>query len=161
MRAALRAAELGGSSVILVEKAVVSRAGPMTYVHSQYAPDHRVQGEEMTEWAREFVVGSNYLADQDWVQQYIAEAYDRVNEQIEWGVPYSTHEDGSLKYVTVRGHNLGTTLGVDGRVCMEILKERMKAAGGVRLFERVDVIDLLTTDGCRPTAGAVCGAVGG
>ncbi|MDX1887445.1 FAD-binding protein [Mycolicibacterium sp. 120270] len=158
VRAALRAAELG-SSVILVEKAVVSRAGPMTYVHSQYAPDHRVQGEEMTEWAREFVVGSNYLADQDWVQQYIAEAYDRVNEQIEWGVPYSTQKDGSLKYVTVRGHNLGTTLGVDGRVCMEILKERMKAAG-VRLFERVDVIDLLTTDGCRPTAGAVCGAVG-
>lgn len=86
VRAALRAAELG-SSVILVEKAVVSRAGPMTYVHSQYAPDHRVQGEEMTEWAREFVVGSNYLADQDWVQQYIAEAYDRVNEQIEWVCP--------------------------------------------------------------------------
>lgn len=47
------------------------------------------------------------------------------------GVPYSTHKDGSLKYVTVRGHNLGTTLGVDGRVCMEILKERMKAAGCV------------------------------
>ncbi|MBX9639542.1 MAG: FAD-dependent oxidoreductase, partial [Mycobacteriaceae bacterium] len=74
-RAALRAAELG-SSVVLVEKAVVSRAGPMTYVHSQYAPDHRVDGEEMVEWMREFVVGSNYLADQDWVRQYIAEAYD-------------------------------------------------------------------------------------
>ena len=61
-RAALRAAELG-ASVILVEKATVSRAGPMTYVHSQFAPDHRVEGDELTAWMEEFVVGSNYLAD--------------------------------------------------------------------------------------------------
>ena len=48
-RAALRAKELG-SKVILVEKAVIARAGPMTYVHSQFAPYKRVEGEEMTDW---------------------------------------------------------------------------------------------------------------
>jgi len=157
-RAALKAAE-SGAKVILVEKARVSRAGPMTYVHSQFAPNKRVEGDELNDWIKEFAVGSNFLADQDWVEQYIREAYDRTNEQIDWGVPYSRNEDGSLKYVTVRGHNLGTTLGVDGRVCMEILRRRLKAAR-VKLVEKVAVVDLLTSDGLRPTRGHISGAVG-
>jgi succinate dehydrogenase/fumarate reductase flavoprotein subunit len=157
-RAALRAAELG-ASVILVEKAVVSRAGPMTYVHSQFAPNKRVEGEELERWIEEFVIGANYLADQDWVAQYISEAYDRIKDQIAWGVPYTRNADGSLKYVKVRGHNVGTTLGVDGRVCMEILRRRLKAAG-VHLVEKVAIIDLLTSDGLRPTEAMVSGAVG-
>lgn len=157
-RAALRAAELG-ADVVLVEKAVISRAGPMTYVHSQFAPDKRVAGDELTDWIGEFVVGANYLADQDWVEQYIRESVDRIQEQIDWGVPYSRKPDGSLKYVKVRGHKLGTTLGVDGRVCMEILRRRLKAAR-VRLFEKVAVIDLLTSDGLRPTRSAISGAMG-
>ena len=109
-RAALRAAELG-VRVILVEKAVVSRAGPSTYVHSQYAPDRRVEGDELEAWMEEFVVGANYLADQDWVRQYILEAYDRTQEMIAWKVPYARDAGGALRYVKVRGHRLGTTLG--------------------------------------------------
>lgn len=157
-RAALRAKELG-SKVILVEKAVIARAGPMTYVHSQFAPYKRVEGEEMKDWINEFAVGANYLADQDWVAQYVRESYDRVQEQIDWGVPYSRQPDGQLKYVKVRGHKLGTTLGVDGRVCMEILRKRLKAAG-VTIIEKVAVVDLLTSDGKRPTQGSISGAIG-
>jgi succinate dehydrogenase / fumarate reductase, flavoprotein subunit len=156
--AALRAATLG-AKVILVEKATVSRAGPSTYVHSQFAPDHRVEGEELEAWMEEFVVGANYLADQDWVKQYIAEAYDRTQELIAWGVPYSRNGDGSLKYVQVRGHRLCTTLGVDGRACMEVLRRRLKAAR-VKLVEKVAVIELLTSDGQYPTNGSVSGAIG-
>lgn len=157
--AALRAAELG-ASVTLVEKAVVSRAGPMTYVHSQFAPNRQLENDpELPAWMDEFVVGSNYLADQDWVKQYIVEAYDRIEEQIDWGVPYTRNADGSLKYVTVRGHKIGTTLGVDGRVCMEIMRRKLKQKR-VNLIEKVAVIDLLTSDGERPTKGAITGAVG-
>ncbi|ANX03370.1 FAD-binding protein [Immundisolibacter cernigliae] len=156
--AALRAAELG-AKVILVEKASVARAGPSTYVHSQFAPDHRVEGDELTAWMDEFVVGANYLADQDWVRQYIVEAYDRTQQLIAWGVPYSRNADGSLKYVKVRGHRLCTTLGVDGRACMEVLRRRLKAAR-VKLVEKVAVIELLTSDGQYPTGGSVSGAIG-
>ncbi len=157
-RAALRATELG-ASVAVMEKAVISRAGPMTYVHSQYAPNKLLEGDELHDWMEEFVVGANYLADQDWVEQYIRESYYRVREQIEWGVPYTRDADGNLKYVKVRGHRIGTTLGVDGRVCMEILRKRLKAAS-VRLLEKTAVIELLTSDGEQPTREAVCGAVG-
>lgn len=156
--AALRAAALG-ARVALVEKARVARAGPMTYVHSQFAPDRRLKGEELQDWASEFVVGANYLADQDWVEQYLRESYDRINDQISWGVPYTRRADGSLKYVAVRGHRVGTTLGVDGRRCMEILRKRLIAAR-VKLFEKVAVVDLLTSDGLRPTKGRVTGAIG-
>lgn len=156
--AALRAAALG-ARVALVEKARVSRAGPMTYVHSQFAPDRRLEGEELQDWAKEFVVGANYLADQDWVEQYLRESYDRINEQISWGVPYTRDAHGSLKYVNVRGHKVGTTLGVDGRACMEIVRRRLKAAQ-VKIFEKVAVVDLLTSDGLRPTKERISGAIG-
>ncbi|MBL4743864.1 MAG: FAD-binding protein [Cycloclasticus sp.] len=156
--AALRAVELG-QTVTLVEKAVVSRAGPSTYVHSQYAPNKKVEGEELDAWMDEFVVGANYMADQDWVEQYILEAYDRTQEMIKLGVPYAKDAEGNLRYVKVRGHKLGTTLGVDGRACMEVLRRRMKAKR-VKLVEKVAVIELLTSDNKYPTNGSIVGAVG-
>ncbi len=157
-RAALRARELG-ASVALVEKAQVARAGPMTYVHSQFAPDRLLEGDELNTWVEEFVVGSNYLADQDWTAMFLRDAYFRFRELIDMGVPYARSPDGNLKYVKVRGHKIGTTLGADGRACMEVMRKAMKRAR-VRLFEKVASLDLLTLDGLHPTKEGVCGAVG-
>ncbi len=157
-RAALRARELG-ADVTLVEKAVVSRAGPMTYVHSQFAPYKLLEGDELLKWIEEFVIGANYLADQDWIELYLREGYLRVQELVEMGVPFVRDERGNLKYSIVRGHKIGTTLGVDGRICMEILRREMKSAG-VRLIEKVMVNDLLTADGRFPTRDRVSGAFG-
>ncbi len=157
-RAALRAKELG-ADVTLVEKAVVSRAGPMTYVHSQFAPYKPLEGDELLRWMEEFVIGANYLADQEWLEVYLREAYFRVQELVQMGVPYVRDEQGRLKYSIVRGHKIGTTLGVDGRVTMEILRRQMKKSG-IRLVEKVMVNDLLTSDGRHPTRERVCGAIG-
>ncbi|RLA50230.1 MAG: succinate dehydrogenase/fumarate reductase flavoprotein subunit [Gammaproteobacteria bacterium] len=157
--AALRAAELG-AEVILVEKAVVARAGPMTFVHSQFAPDHPVTEDELLPWIEEFVLGANYMVDQDWVKQFVLESYGRIQQQIDWGVPYNTDSSGQLKYAKVRGQKVSTSLGVDGRVNMEILRRRLKASRRVTLIEKVAVVDLLTSDGIRPTNADISGAVG-
>jgi succinate dehydrogenase / fumarate reductase flavoprotein subunit len=157
-RAALRAKELG-ADVTLVEKAVVSRAGPMTYVHSQFAPHKRLDGDDLLKWMEEFVIGANYLADQDWLEVYLREGYFRIQELVQMGVPYVRDEQGRLKYSIVRGHKIGTTLGVDGRVTMEILRRQIKKSG-IQLVEKVMVNDLLTSDGRHPTRERVCGAIG-
>ncbi|RMG51808.1 MAG: FAD-binding protein [Acidobacteria bacterium] len=158
VRAALRARELG-AEVVLVEKAIVSRAGPMTYVHSQFAPDRLLEGEELLRWMEEFVVGANYLADQDWLEVYLRESYFRIQELVELGVPYVRDERGRLKYNLVRGHKIGTSLGVDGRVAMEVLRRHLKRSG-VRTLEKVMVFDLLTADGHHPTGERISGALG-
>ena len=157
-RAALRARELG-AEVVLVEKAVMSRAGPMTYVHSQFAPNKVLSDEELLPWIEEFVVAGNYLPDQDWLEVFLRESVFRVRELVELGVPYVRDGAGELKYVVVRGHKIGTTLGVDGRVTMEILRRELRRRG-VRLLEKIMVNDLLTADGWSPTADRVCGAFG-
>ena len=77
-RAALRAQELG-ADVILVEKAVVGRAGPMTYVHSQYAPPRLVEDpEELKEWIDELVVGGNHIVDQEACALLVQDGYRRT-----------------------------------------------------------------------------------
>jgi succinate dehydrogenase / fumarate reductase flavoprotein subunit len=157
-RAALRARELG-AEVVLVEKAFVSRGGAMTYVHSQFAPNKPLTDEELQEWMKEFVIGANYLADQEWLQVYLREAYFRVQELVQLGVPYVRDEQGRLKYSIVRGHKVGTTLGADGRATMEVLRREL-IRSGVKLVEKVMVTDLLTSDGRSPTQGDVCGALG-
>ncbi|GBC82764.1 Fumarate reductase flavoprotein subunit [bacterium HR10] len=158
VRAALRAQELG-ADVTVVEKAVISRAGPMTYVHSQFAPYKLLEGDELRQWMEEFVVGANYLADQEWLEVYLREAYFRVQELVHMGVPYVRDEQGRLKYSLVRGHKVGTTLGADGRATMEVLRRELTRRR-VRLIEKVMVNDLLTTDGRHPTRDRICGAVG-
>ena len=157
-RAALRARELG-AEVTLVEKAVMARSGPMTYVHSQFAPNKVLSDDEMRAWIEEFVVGGNYLPDQDWLEVFLRESVDRVRELVELGVPYVRDAAGELKYAIVRGHKIGTTLGVDGRATMEILRKELRRSG-VRLLEKIMVDELLTADGRSPTGDRVCGAFG-
>lgn len=156
-RAALRARELG-CDVVLTEKAVIGRAGPMTFVHSQFAP-WPLTDEEKLVWMREFVEASNYLADQEWLDVLLTEAPSRIDELVRMGVPYERDADGRLKYTTSRGHKVGKTINVDGKVVMEILRRELRRHG-VRLLEKVMMTDLLTSDGRYPTAGEVSGAVG-
>jgi len=159
-RAALRAQELG-ADVILVEKAVVGRAGPMTYVHSQYAPPRLVEDpEELKEWIDELVVGGNHIVDQEACALLVQDGYRRTRELVEMGLPFSRNAAGELQYYVLRGHRVGTCLAADGRVCMDILKTRMRRKAHLRLVEKLHILELLTSDGQYPTQGRVVGAVG-
>jgi len=156
-RAAMRAVDMG-ASVILNDKAQIGRAGPMTFVHSQFAC-WDLTDEEKVEWKKEFVESANYLADQDWCDVILEDIPRRIEDMVDYGVEYERTEDGELKYTPSRGQRVGRTLNVDGRVAMEKMRKRAKKMG-VKLLEKVAFTDLLTSDGKLPTEGEVIGAVG-
>ncbi len=156
-RAAMRARELG-ASVVLNDKAQIGRAGPMTFVHSQFAC-WDLTDEEKVEWKREFVETTNYLADQDWCDVMLEEVPRRIEDMVGYGVDYERTADGELKYTASRGQRVARTLNVDGRVTMELMRKAAKKQG-VQLLEKVAFTDLLTSDGKLPTEGEVIGAVG-
>lgn len=159
-RAALRAQEMG-ARVTLVEKAKVARAGPMTYVHTQYAPSHKIEGDELYSWIEELVVGSNYIVDQEACKLLVDDAYLRMKELIDLGLPFARNDKGELEYIVLRGHRVGTSLAADGRVCMDMLYRIMRQKRErLRIVEKVQILDLLTSDGQWPTGGQVTGAVG-
>ena len=159
-RATLRAHELG-ADVILVEKAAIGRAGPMTYVHTQYAPPRLIEGSELYDWIEEMVLSSNYIVDQDAVKMLVHDAYYRMQELIDLGLPFARNADGNLEYFVLRGHKVGTCLAADGRACMDRLHHVMRQKPDrLRIVEKVQVLDLLTSDAALPTNGRVVGAVG-
>ncbi len=159
-RAVLRAEEMG-ARVTLVEKAKVARAGPMTYVHTQYAPPHKIEGDELYEWIEELVIGSNYIVDQDACKLLIEDAYLRMQELVDLGLPFTRDEAGELVYIVLRGHKVGTSLAADGRACMDMLYRIMRQKRErIRVVDKVQILDLLTSDGQWPTQGQVVGAVG-
>lgn len=159
-RAALRAQELG-ADVTLVEKAAVGRAGPMTYVHSQYAPPRLIEDPgELKEWIDELVVGGNYIVDQDACALLVQDGYRRTRELVEMGLPFARNVAGELEYYVLRGHRVGTCLAADGRLCMDMLKKQMRRKAHLRIVEKLHILELLTSDGEHPTQGRVVGAVG-
>lgn len=157
MSAALRGRELG-IDVTIAEKAAIARSGPCIYVHSQTAP-WRLSDDEMHTWAKEFVEDSNYLADQEWVEIFLRELPDRIEDFVKLGVPYERNSEGKLHYTATRGHRVCKSLNVDGRTMMEILAKEARRRR-VKLVPKVMVTDLLTSDGKSPTTGRVTGAVG-
>lgn len=156
-QAAIRAAQLG-ASVILVEKAYLSRSGGALYAHSHEAPRVR-SAQEREQWLREYVENSSYLIDQEWLQVFLEEAPKRIEDLVSWGVPYERDAQGALRYGQYGFGKVATVLHVDGMKLMEHLRKQVLSRP-IRLVERVMLTDLLTSDGEHPTRGRVVGAVG-
>jgi succinate dehydrogenase/fumarate reductase flavoprotein subunit len=153
--AAFRAAELG-ASVVLAEKSFVSRSGASTV--SGGVTTCPQDDDDLDRWVREFVVRGGYMCDQDWTRQVLEGARERVKAFDTWGVPIVRDEHGKIKRFLSRGMVDVRCMQYQPKSAMEELRRRALALG-VRIIDRLDVVDLLTTDGAYPTAGAVCGAL--
>jgi succinate dehydrogenase/fumarate reductase flavoprotein subunit len=154
--AALRASELG-AQVVLVEKAHVSRSGASTM--SGGVTTAPLDSDDLNVWATEFITRGSYMCDQDWTMQLLEGQRSRVKDIESWGVPISRDEHGEIRRFSSRGM-------IDVRVMQYQPKDTMNAlrarllANGVRICDRVSIIDLLTSDGQHPTTGSIVGAVG-
>lgn len=142
--------------VMLVDKAIVSRSGCSSWAYYSLAP---APPESLAEWREELVKQGEYINDQDWVDVLLKEHTQRLADMERWGVPFEKDEQGNLIRKKARGHNKTGFVNSDGRRRMEILKQKARESG-VQIVERAMVTDLLTSDGKRPTKGAVVGAVG-
>jgi succinate dehydrogenase / fumarate reductase flavoprotein subunit len=126
--AALRASDYS-KNIVLVDKAYVSRSGASAI--SGGITTCPLEGDDLASWAEEFIVRGSYMCDQDWTWQLLEGQRDRVQDYIDWGIPISRAEDGSIRRFASRG-----MINVRG------------------------ITELLTSDGKWPTSGSIVGAVG-
>lgn len=154
--AALRAAELG-ASVVLVEKAFVSRAGASTV--SGGVTTAPFDADDLSVWVEEFVSHGGYMADQDWTWQLLELARERIKSLDAWGVPISKDDAGNIRRFASRGMIEVRCMQYQPKKALEELRRRILAAGA-RILDRVNIVDLITADGCYPTRDAIVGAIG-
>ena len=154
--AALRASELG-ASVVLVEKAHVSRSGASTM--SGGITTAPFGSDDLGIWAEEFISRGGYMCDQDWTWQLLEGARERIKTIEAWGVPIARDADGKIKRVSSRGMVEVRAMQYQPKRTMEELRRRI-LANGVRIYDRVSAVDLFTSDGTHPTRGSVVGAIG-
>ena len=153
--AAIRAAQLG-KKVTLVDKAKVARSGASTFINQMLAP---TPPAEIKAWKKELVERGEYLNDQEWVETMLREEKDRVQDLVDWGVPFERTPSGDLFVKRGRGHVVTGAVLCNGHTMMDALRKKALSLGVV-IEDRVTITDLLTTDGKRPTLDRVCGAVG-
>lgn len=154
--AALRAAELG-ASVILVDKAYVSRSGasPMSGGITTCPLDC----DDLDIWAEEFIVRGSYMCDQRWTYQLLEGQRERVKDYERWNVPISRDAAGNIRRFASRGMVNVRGMQYQPKVAMRVLRQQILDRG-VQILDRVSITELVTSDGCWPTRGAVTGAVG-
>jgi succinate dehydrogenase / fumarate reductase flavoprotein subunit len=154
--AALRASELG-ARVVLVEKAHVSRSGASTM--SGGITTCPIDSDDLSVWAEEFISHGAYMCDQAWTWQLLEGARERVKTIASWGVPISRDADGTIRRFASRGMIDVRCMQYQPKKTMEELRRRL-LANGVRICDRVAVVDLFTSDGAHPTTGSITGALG-
>ena len=154
--AALRASDYT-KNVILVDKAYVSRSGASAI--SGGITTCPLEGDDLASWAEEFIVRGSYMCDQDWTWQLLNGQKDRVQDYIDWGIPISRAEDGSIRRFASRGMINVRGMQYKPKAAIKELRSRI-AARGVQIADRVCITELLTSDGNWPTSGSIVGAVG-
>ncbi|MEE8448744.1 MAG: FAD-binding protein [Thermodesulfobacteriota bacterium] len=142
--------------VTLVDKGVVARTGTTVFCHDLLAGTPEDQREL---WLKDIAEHTEYMSEQPVTEVILEEEGDRINDLVNWGVPFERDDKGDLFLSLGRGHKNGRVVLVDCRKLMEVMKVQVQAKG-VKLVERVMITDLLTSDGQHPTQGRVVGAVG-
>jgi succinate dehydrogenase / fumarate reductase, flavoprotein subunit len=155
--AAIRARE-ANVGVVVVEKSQSGFSGDSAY-GAQYI---RVMfpGDDLDMFAKQSIVWSDYLADQDLVYTVVRESYDRFQDLLKWGVEFMRDETGEIKasvsdtpydtecktrYVFPSPPSSAEHIG-------KMKKEALRL--GVKFVDRVMVTDLLMS------SGGVAGAAG-
>jgi succinate dehydrogenase / fumarate reductase flavoprotein subunit len=146
-----------GVSVTIVDKANIGRSGNsplMSGILTMFDPDE----DDYENWFRHCVETGQYVNEQDILKQVIEGTTKVVRELESWGVEF-IKKDGKLeRYESMAGSpNVKMTRG--GIQMMDVVRGEV-IRRGVRLVQRVMVVDLLTSDGNLPTQGKVVGALG-
>ncbi len=149
--AALRACQQG-SSVILVDKGYVSRAGCSPVCGGvMTAP---LPSDDLDEWADEFIVRGAYTNNQEWLDQYLADQVVRLQELEQLGIPIVRDETGAIRRIKSRGMTNVRCLQFNPKETMIMLRQQIESLG-CQILDRLHIKDLITAPD-----GQVVGAVG-
>jgi succinate dehydrogenase/fumarate reductase flavoprotein subunit len=149
--AAIKAREAGASQVVQVDKASMGRSGCSAFaagVIQAFSPDE----DDREDCLREAVMKSHFLCDQERLEDHLDDSADRINEMDGFGVEFVKTAQGKLQRQLGRGKF--TSIMFHGGYQMMEAMRRTVLAIGVRIVDRVMIVDLLT-DG-----GRIAGAIG-
>lgn len=149
--AAIKAKEAGAPLVVQVDKAYMGKSGCSAFaagVIQAFSPDE----DDREDCFREAVTKSHFLCDQEKLEDHLDDSADRIKEMDSFGVEFVKTADGKLQRQVGRGKF--TSIMFHGGYQMMEAMRRAALGTGVKLVDRVMIVDLLT-DG-----GRIAGAIG-
>ncbi len=152
--AAVKAREQG-VDVTLVSKGNIGRSGMSPWPHGTMAvpPDRTDKIEELKQQA---YIGGEYLNNRTWTERVIRESYARFQDLLSWGQPFLKDEKGDyVRPMQGNKEQEGRLWALEdgpGSWAKSLKKQPQKM--GVRILEKVMIVDLIKQD------GRVIGAVG-
>jgi succinate dehydrogenase/fumarate reductase flavoprotein subunit len=143
-RAALEAAEQG-TDVLIATKGLVARSGATVTADGEFAVDGSsartmfgVDGspdDSPEQFARDMILGGDYLADQQLVAIHTEEAPACIRQLFDWGARVEGFSHAP-------GHTHARNVWFPGRKLARLLARRLRASG-IRVLENVMVVDLV------------------
>ena len=132
--------------VLLVDKCQPGASGASAYaagVLNFWQP-----GDSFEDYVEDIIVNnSEYLIDQDYTEQAVRQSYDRFCELADFGAEYQKDEKGQAIRIPVIGTAYGKGTPYTGGTQLTWKCRTEAARRGVRLMDRMFVVDLLVTEG--------------
>lgn len=158
--AAIKAAEHEGVSVTLVDKSNARRSGcaaaGIDHVWAYIPPIHEQMGYTLDDMAEDHRVGTAYgFFRRDLFDLVAGTMYDRVLDLERFGITFR-YEDSMVPggfRIVPQFHSVPTSFNFDGEPLKPVLTREARKRG-VKMINRVQMTDLITTD------GRIAGAVG-
>lgn len=149
--AALRARDFV-DRVVLVDKAQVAKSGCSTFAAGvQLCPR---PDDDLDLWKKEIVEAGDYFPEQDWVDLFLRNQIERIQDYEKWGAPFERDGRGKIARIVGRGHINTRIFQFHGNKLMALLRQKL-VEKKIQLVERIMVTDLLLAGGNKRVAGAV------
>ncbi|MDP2917279.1 MAG: FAD-binding protein [Dehalococcoidia bacterium] len=155
--AAIKAKESGADKVTLVSKGKLGKDGVSTFAAGVWAGGYSPEDDRETEFKKR-ALSESYgggLYDEEWLDVFMDESYERLLELDRWGVEWEKTPDGKYDRKECRWKLLMCMF--HGPQLMEAVARKV-IASGVRVIGHTMITDLLTENGKQE--GRVTGAVG-
>lgn len=159
LRAAVEIARITGNSVNmgLVSKVQLMRAHSVCAEGGTAAVLREDEGDSLDLHAWDTVKGSDFLADQNAIDVFVAAMPNEIRQLDHWGVPWSRREDGRIAQRPFGGHSYPrATLAADktGFFEMQALYDTLLRHTNFKRYDEMFVTSIIEDDGrfCGVTA---------
>jgi succinate dehydrogenase / fumarate reductase flavoprotein subunit len=152
LRAAIEIACLCGerTDIAIVSKLQLMRSHSVCAEGGTAAVLREDEGDSFDSHAWDTVKGSDFLADQDVVEQFVQRSPQEIRQLDHWGLPWSRREDGRIRQRPFGGHSFPrATMAADktGFFEMQTLYDTLQRYPGIARYEETFATSILVEDG--------------
>ncbi len=132
--------------VLMVDKCCAGASGATVFaagVYPNWAP-----GDEFDRYVEEIITrNSEYMIEQDYVEQAVRESYDSFNDLVEWGVDFQRDGKGEVQRIQTLCSEFGKCTPFRGGKQLSWKTRAEAVRRGVQILNRIFISDLLLADG--------------